>query len=484
MTIIRNDRRQREATETAAPQEEVAEEEVDYSWHPSDEELPDPIPADRWLAMLSDPAVFDKDGLHAVECVDDYGGPVTFQQLSVKYRGTMGRYRKWLNGVAERAAIHEGREPAGTDQFGQDEWWPYLYRRRIAGKTSANVFEMLLRPEIVEALRKRDEADSAERKRHVQEAADAERARRAEQRRARLEAAERAEAERRAGQARSAAEPADDARTAAPVASDEKPRAASRQEPAIPVATPLDDAPEPADDLLVAYLQAMEAVKGEREEGAATSTPAPLSAGGQAGAWRPLDYATRYADRLAEALELIAQGLPGLTVAQVARELGDESVERLQACLNGGSIPSFAYLKRLCDLLFLNEGRLEAPDSLASGLPVFSTLRERLGIEEAARLFWGTSPKEVVFVVDGSPERRAGIVVRLSALLWGLLDRVPVSADADRYHDPALGAYVRLVRELDARADGQALITRSLKVSAADWDALASGRIWPGTLCR
>lgn len=489
MTIIRNDRRQRETLEVTSPQEAAAdEEEVDYSWHPSDEEFPDPIPTERWYAMLSDPEVFDKDGLHAVECLDDYGGPVTFQQLSVKYRGTMGRYRKWLNGVAERAARHEGREPFGKDQYGQGEWWPYLYRQRIAGKAVANVHEMLLRPEVTEALRRRDEESSAKSKRQAQEAADAERARRAEQRRALLAAAEKAEAERKAREQREREEA--EAQRSQQASRPSEVTAADEASQA-PVSRPATSgrsngkvaegaAGPSSDDPLTTFLETMEGIEREHADTSSASEVTATPAGGSG--WRPLDYAHRYADRLADVLELMAEGMPGLTVAGVARELGDESVAELQGYFNGEAIPSFAYIRRVCDTLFVDERRLEAPDTLAADLPAFATARERFGAEGAAQLVWGGGLKEVILVMDDSAERRGGVILRFSGLRCCLLERMPVSADADRYHDPALSAYVRLVRELDERAEQDGFSMRSLKIGSDDWDGLAAGLVWPGAV--
>lgn len=539
MTIIRNDRRQREAREhEAAASREASEEEesVDLRWHPTEDELPNPISCERWEALLKDPTVFDEDGMHAVDCLNDYGGPATLQQLSVKYRGTMGRYRKWLNGVAERAARHEGRESLGTDQFGREEWWPYLYRQRIVGKAAANVYEMLLQPELQEALRRRDAAETAERKRQEAEAAEAVRARNAEKRKAQLEAAAKAQEAAKAQAAREAEErqrakvaAAAAQRASEPAHTEASAPAAGRRAddaPARPSAatsagrggvvldlpeTPAASQAQPAgarasqtapqgatarrasvasggrldaDDALVSFLITMEGIEREAKSGSGKAPKASRarSAQGRSTSWRPLDYAHRYADRLADAFELIAAGLPELTVARVARELGDESVEELAGYLNGSSVPGFAYLGRLCDLLLVDEQRLEAPDSRAADLPVFCTLRERFGAEDAARRVWDQA-QQIVFLTDDSPSRRSGIVVRFSDLSCALLERGPVNADADRHSDPALSAYVRLVREVDNRAEGGSLSRSARKVSAKEWDALAAGQMWPGLFC-
>lgn len=489
MAIIINDRRAREAEREAEDTGEETQEEVDRSWHPSEGELPDPIAADRWLVMLDDPTVFDEDGLHAVECVDDYGGPVTFQQLSVRYRGTMGRYRRWLNGVAERAAVHEGRGSLDLDGDGSVQWWPYLYRQRAVGKAGSHVYEMLLQPELSEALRRR-KASSKEREQERQRAQqEAEARRRADERRARLEAAARAQAEREAAEAqaaaRKAAAPAQEAK--APAATPARGRVeapvTSRAAEDVPRHTPTP-AQEPTSAGTFAatahFLETMASVgetRNKRDVRLAAQTPRRRAEGDGA----RLDYAHTYGRHLQEALDLVAEGVPGLTAAQVARELGDESVERLQTYLNGDAIPSFAYVDHLCDELWLDGRWLEAPGELASGLPAFATYRERHGANVDVLL--RRPPREVVFITDDGPQRRCGAILRFSGLGCVLLERQAVSADADRYQDVGLSSYIGMVREMDGLAQGTDLVTRSVKVHVDVWDDLVAGRVWPGTVC-
>ena len=150
MAIIRNDRSARKEsgrTEEVAP-EEI---EVDYSWHPSDEEFTSPITAEQWAELLGDPAFLDTDAARAVRCLYEYGEPATFQQLSIRYRGTMGRYRRWLSDAAQAAGDRFGIGAPQQDRFGMDEWWPLLYRTRATGKPGAGIFEMELRDEVTEA---------------------------------------------------------------------------------------------------------------------------------------------------------------------------------------------------------------------------------------------------------------------------------------------------------------------------------------------
>lgn len=185
MAIIRNDRRARE--EQAEAQRASGEDDqlvADYSWHPSLEEFDPQLTAEDWLQLLSDPTVFDEDGLRAVECLHEFGVPTTLQQLSVRYRGTMGRYRRWLNTTAERVGHHLGIEAPEHDQYGNDEWWPLLYQRRGIGKAAANQHELRLRDELAEALdlrtaekkkarHREEQAQAKERERQVRAQAEA-----------------------------------------------------------------------------------------------------------------------------------------------------------------------------------------------------------------------------------------------------------------------------------------------------------------------
>jgi chemotaxis protein histidine kinase CheA len=519
MTIIRNDRnaaaRRNAEAAKAAPEEEP---EVDYTWRPTPEDYDPQITVDQWAAMLADSSVFDEDGLRATQELRDYGVPATFQQLSVRYGATMGRYRRWLEDTAKRVGEHLGKEPPQRDQFGNPEWWPLMYQQRPAGKVGAHRFEMLLRPELVEALDKRVSAAEAEKERAKKEAEEA-------AAKARAEASKKAIQERiAAAQARQQAQLAQaEAERAERQAREEAVRAAAQQEAARREAQASAPQPQQADagqqggfsdDAVPARQRAAEQARprAAHDAGEFASVAAFLQAAEDddsavaafdlvskgssrkkgAGAARkraadgsrlPLDYAKTYAERIYEALDLIAEGEPGVTPAAVARLAGGSSVEALQGCLNGQSVPSFDQLDRLCEALFLNPRRLEATDAeRAKALPVFSTLRERCGAAQAAAYLQGRRPKHVYFVVDDSEDRRTGVILGYSELAYVLLERVPVNADADRTKDPTLKAFVRMVRDIDAASKRSDLQKSSLTISSSEWDALAAGNVWPGTV--
>ena len=150
MAIIRNDRMRQEEPESRRDEEEP-EEEIDYEWHPTEDEFTSPITAEQWAELLGDASFADTDAARAVRCLHEYGGPATFQQLSIRYRGTMGRYRRWLAEAAHVAGDRYGVPAPQQDQFGMDEWWPLLYVTRNTGKPGAGIVEMVLRPEVEEA---------------------------------------------------------------------------------------------------------------------------------------------------------------------------------------------------------------------------------------------------------------------------------------------------------------------------------------------
>ncbi len=486
MAIIRNERARRHEPETTGTVE-VEEEEIDYSWHPTEDEYVSPLTADQWVELLTDPAFMDSDAANAVRCLREYGAPATFQQLSIRYRGTMGRYRRWLSEAAQTAGERFGAPAPQKNQYGMDEWWPLLYQVRTAGKIGAGIFEMMLRPEVEEAFVTIEEqerlARQAENARNLQRIEQLERARQEERQR---RAAEQAQAAEAATGVEDASEEPDPEPEPEPAASEPEPApdpepepAAPEEEPAAPVDAKAHE--EPVLPALVAFLKLMGAEKrttGSRYVGATKGEVATMPLDVAA----PVDYALRYADRLRYALALMRDAYPTLTAASVARELKDESVASLQSVLNGQEIPSFAYLDRLRDRLFVHVDRLEARDGMEQDLPVFCTLQEMGDADQVADLLCDEPPLEIAYVVDDAQERRTGVVMRFSDLRCVLLVREPVAAQASRDKSPQLDAFMCMVDELDAFARIHGIDRTSRQISQAQWDALASGRVWPGRI--
>lgn len=559
MAIIRNDRNARRELETQ--DEAELEEEIDYTWHPNEDEFVSPLTADQWAELLGDASFAETDAARAVRCLFEYGEPATFQQLSIRYRGTMGRYRRWLAEAAQAAGERFGVPAPQQDQFGMDEWWPLLYRVRNTGKPGAGIVEMLLRPEVQDAYEliaeQERQAKRAENMRNLKRIEQLERARQEERERRAAKAAE--AAERRAAREKAAQEKAElEAAQAAALAAQAATQAAAQQAAAqqaaqaaaqaaqkdkdeqaslpvdgdatVSVATPTPtflpaaqvpatqaEAPaavrdsEPTQPL--APKPAVESSgfdadeKSEPEVVPPTSLPAmeaflsimaersrqigshfALGSGAVEGPAfdmaAPVDYALRYAERLRHALALMREGMPRLGAAAVAREMGDESVEELQGVLNGQHIPTFAYIDRMRDTLFVNVDWLETCDGQEDSLPVFCTLDELLGPEGAARALEKNLPCEIVYVVDDAKERRAGVIIRYSDLRCVLLTRSLVSAESPRSESPELQAYVRMVDELDAYAQGEGIPCTTKQIGAGIWDKLVAGSIWPGAILR
>ncbi|MDY3901447.1 MAG: hypothetical protein SOZ36_07225 [Atopobiaceae bacterium] len=534
MAIIRNDRRAREvAAEQARETEEEAE--VDYTWRPTEEEYPLDVSVDDWCEMLEDPAIFDEDGLNVLECFFNYGSPATFQQLSVRYRGTMGRYRRWLNSAAERAGARLGVEPPAMDRFGNPDWSGVLALSRPAGKVAAGMREYRLRDELEGALRRRaarqaeakKAADLASAKAQAKSAAQE---RLAEARRKSVDqaaveramadraAAERARAEREAKLAamaipaadepveefddafaaavplerRDAAEKDVEAAAATPAPAPAAPTSPSAdaapagavtpESAAAPTPVCAAAAPGAAPELpaLAALVEALGPREREVREGLAQSVVASRRERRRPSERGLLDYASTYAERLYEAVDLIAASDPTVTAARLARAAGDESVEGLQRYLNGEAVPGFAYLDRLCAALGLSAARLDASEDAARALPVFETLSERLGAE-VAHLPALDAPREVLLVSDGSASARAGVVLGFGELRYALLDRGAVATRGKRA-DALAGAFEAARRELCAWADAEGVPVREVRLDAPEWDELAAGRLWPGAV--
>ena len=520
MAIIRNERSrderpQRSEAETNTDVE--AEEEIDYTWHPNEDEFVSPLTSEQWAELLGDEAFAQSDAGRAVRCLREYGEPATFQQLSIRYRGTMGRYRRWLSEAAQAAGERFGVAAPQQDRFGMDEWWPLLYQTRNAGKPGAGIFEMALRPEVEEAFELIEEAERqakrAENARQLKRIEQLERARQEERRRA---AAPSTQPQEEAPTPQTSSVP-DSAATPAPgpvAETDDKPSEpapakadtpASRQAMygqgdfvSVPMnrLRPMDDpdaavsnvaesasvaATEPVLPATTAFLQLMEQ---PRPRGAHYMTKGKDELLAAADSAIPVDYALRYAERLRDAFSLMLRANPRITLAAIARELGDESVEVLQEVVNGQRIPAFAYLDTLGARMFVNVERLEASDVTAEDLPIFTTMQETIGTEGVSRALFEDAPREIAYVVDDSDDRRTGVIVRLSDIRCVLMTRGAVRGAARRGDNAQLEAFIRMVDELDGFARAHDVLRTSRQVTAADWNALESGHIWPGALLR
>ncbi len=490
MAIIRNERARNRDPE---PQDEpeVEEEEVDYDWHPTEEEYVSPLTADQWAELLSSPSFIESDQAKAIRCLREYGGPATFQQLSIRYRGTMGRYRRWLSEAAQQAGERFGVPAPQKDRFGMDEWWPLLYQTRATGKVGAGIFEMTLRPEVEDAFLRLEEQE-----REARRAENARNLKRIEQ----LERARQEERERRAAAAHAELEPPQDMASEVDGQEVDEPVAESLPTPQVVESaqdeTPASVAPvveEPAEEepptqvlesgtqlqALVAFLEAMEADEragGTRFVPAAGDVQETMSLAVAA----PIDYALRYAERLRYVLALMREADPRLCAASIARAVGDDSVATIQDVLNGQQIPSFAYLGKLQDELFVNVERLEVMDGQEIEMPVFRTLQELRRPQEVASLLCERLPAQIAYVVDDSKSRRTGMVVRFSDTACVLLTRQAVDAQPERSKNPRLDAFVSMVDELDDFARERHVERTSHQLSAEQWNNLVAGRIWPG----
>lgn len=487
MAIIRNERARNQEPEVKE-EPELEEEEIDYAWHPTEEEYVSPLTTDQWAELLSSPSFVDTDQAKAICCLREYGAPATFQQLSIRYRGTMGRYRRWLGEAAQTAGEQFGVEAPRKDQYGMDEWWPLLYQTRATGKVGAGIFEMMLRPEVEEAFLKLEEQEREARKaeniRNLKRIEQLERARQEErERRAAQEAEREARAIEREAQKAVASEVEPVAESAAPVA-DAPVESEPQQESQTVVVEAADPVFEPDPVVLPTLQEFLRVVSGREALGGARFVPASVApAGLPVDMAAPIDYALRYAERLREALSLMGEALPRFSAALVARALGDESVERLQEVLNGQRIPAFSYLDAMREQLFVNVDRLETMDGCVQDMPVYAALDELWCPQEVAQLIVERRPCEIAYVVDDAEDRRTGVIVRFAQTSCALLSRVAVPAQADgRKRSPELDVFVRMVDELDEYARVQGIERTSRVIKASQWDALATGVVWPGTM--
>lgn len=532
MAIIRNERSSRLPQEPQA-EETPEEEEIDYSWHPSDEEFTSPITSDQWAELLGDATFSETDAARAMRCLRDYGGPATFQQLSIRYRGTMGRYRRWLNEAAQAAGQRYGVPAPQKDQFGMDEWWPLLYRTRATGKPGAGVFEMELRPEVEEAYLELDEqerqAKRAENARQLQRIEQLERARQEERERRAAKISkpeEHSVSDTRVSTHKATNEPEvvqkamvdETAETTSPdvqrvtvanvqtAVPDSVPIQVSTQAPVqaprpamaqnavtVPIKRPvISSSPQAVENAhtmafvpqsidvhvttnatqekidveLPAFEDYLDRIQREGRElpywdDALDKAPAPDASA-------PIDYATRYAERIRTAFMLIHECIPTFSIARAARALGDESVEALQDILNGERIPSFEYLDKLRDRMFVNLTRLEVAGGYEDTVPTFLSLTEVTEITCTAGMLLAQAPSSMICVLDGSRKRRTALVFCYGPLSSALVGRESCGRG--------------VTNELESYAREHDIAWTTHRVSADEWDKLVAGRMWPGSL--
>lgn len=514
MTIIRNDRMLRQETE-AISSDAMDEEEIDYRWHPTEDEFVSPLTAEQWSELLGDSAFADTDAFRAVVCLKDYGGPATFQQLSIRYRGTMGRYRRWLGEAAQAAGKRFGVPAPMQNQYGMDEWWPLLYLTRATGKPGAGVFEMVLRDEVLEGFNiiaeKEKMAKRAENARQLQRIEQLERAR-AEERERR--AAQMAKSTARKSTNREDASPAPkkEVATKEPAATqpatqpagkaEEHPQSIAVEQQVLPteavvpqpqIAQPAPQEPEQKEEAksapqrakkdapqqflaLRAFLDEMAAQRSERKANEAL----PEADAALFDITGPVDYALRYAERLRRVFSLMQAGSSGFTAAAAAREIGDDSVQALQNMLNGQEIPSFAYLGKLRDRLFINTDFLEAMDGGEDSVAAFLSLQELVESGRTVESLFEDDLRKIVYLVDDSELQRTGVVFCYSPLRCALLSRESVEGNVKRSSKKRLTTYTRMVSELDKYARAKGIERKSITIPASKWDELSAGSAWPG----
>ena len=461
--------------------DEVLEDEIDYSWHPTDEEYTSEITSEMWAELFQDSSFTATDAYKSIICLRDYGAPATFQQLSIRYRAAMGRYRRWLSDAARTACQRFGIAAPSKDQFGMDEWWPVLYQTRATGKPGAGIFEMQLRPEVLDAFQAIEDQQKKERRaekaQQLQYIEQLERQRQEERARA-------AEAARKATEAR-------------------KPKAVvtKKQEAPQPLegtekkadevqAQPAPEPREKAQPKPVRTPQAPQTTKGDdlpalREFLALVDRPwvAENLMVTDDGFDGTVDYAGRYSSRLQQALLELMVTDPALTEATLARALGDPSVEHLQAVLSGAAIPEFSYLDRIAQTLFVGTMRLEAADPNIDAYPMFVTYGEVHGAKSASELAKEADKISAIrYVVDDSPDRRTVVVVGFGPGRACLISRIAVPSAGHRGQSPELDAFMGLVDELDMQISDKGVTRTSTQVSGAEFSQLIAGTTWPGTL--
>lgn len=113
------------------------------------------ITKEKWIELLKDEKVFNKQGLEIVARFLDYGGQATCSQLATKYGETANYYNSGSSALAKRICDKIGCK-LRIDEKGKECRWSILYLGKAAGKDDEGTFVWKLRDELQAALKETD----------------------------------------------------------------------------------------------------------------------------------------------------------------------------------------------------------------------------------------------------------------------------------------------------------------------------------------
>ena len=122
-------------------------------WWPSLEEYNPGITKEKWLELLSTPAIFTESALKMIAEFYAFGGTATCAQLAEHYQRTYNYYLMTSVHLAERVVKATGCPVVQEEKNAQNaKWWPVLYIGKDASKDEKGSYIWKIRAELYEAL--------------------------------------------------------------------------------------------------------------------------------------------------------------------------------------------------------------------------------------------------------------------------------------------------------------------------------------------
>lgn len=122
-------------------------------WWPSLEEYNPGITKEKWLELLSTPAIFTESALKMIAEFYAFGGTATCAQLAEHYQRTYNYYLMTSVHLAERVVKATGCPVVQEEKNSQNaKWWPVLYIGKDASKDEKGSYIWKIRAELYEAL--------------------------------------------------------------------------------------------------------------------------------------------------------------------------------------------------------------------------------------------------------------------------------------------------------------------------------------------